>query len=288
MDELMIIKFLDGEMSGEERKNFEEEIRMNPTLADEVEKFRQIQTLAQKLLAGHAGEGEDLDLAVEEDLDPAVEEEITRSVQEFKDDPDSSGIVPPEYKERLKKAERSYMENREKSGALRMVRRIWYSAAAVVVIALIVSILVFSPFSRFSGNEIYAQYFRSFHKTEEIHELARTDNDFLFATEVYEAGDFERAVVLFEMLADSSELRAWSMFYAGSSYMSLNQTDKATVFLLILQEEEEEEVRPMARWQLTLCYIRNGRPELAREQLEMLRDDPAFRRDARRILRILQ
>ena len=112
--------------------------------------------------------------------------------------------------------------------------------------------------------------------------------DFLFAIEVYEAGDFKRSAILFEMLAESSELRAWSMFYAGSSNMFLNQTAEAIDLFQTIIQEGYEEVLPMTRWQLALCYIRTGKPESAREQLEILRNDPSYRRDANRILRILR
>lgn len=280
MDELRIIQYLDGEMSGEEMRDFEEEIRMNPSLAEEVEKFKQVQALAMKLLGRQ--EGEDMD------MDPAVNEEIRQAVQELKRDPASFGDIPPEYREELQQTERSFMENRGKPGSLRMIRRIWYSAAAVVILAVAVSIFVFQPFAKITSDEVYAQYFRTFHKTDEIFELARDNNDFLFATEVYEAGDFERAVILFEMLADSSELRTWSWFYAGSSYMSLNQTGKAIDLFEAVIRDGDEKILSAARWQLALCYIRTGKPEPAREQLEILRADPTYRRDADRILRILR
>jgi hypothetical protein len=322
MDELRIIKYLDGEMSGEELRDFEEEIRMNPPLAEELKKFRQIQDLAKKLLSdqdqqekdtGPAEEGReperqerdqdtglsetkqdpnrldrDWDPEQAEDLDPAVKQEISEAVEEFKKDPASIGDVPQEYREHVKQASETYGSPQGKAGSMRTIRRIWFSTAAVVLLAVIITILLVRPFERIPAGEVYSQYFRTFHKTEEIIELARTDNDFLFATEVYEAGDFERAVVLFEMLADSSEIRAWSLFYAGSSYMSLNQVENAIGLFKTLLEEGDEEVRSPARWQLALCHMKSGNPEEAKEHLEILRDDPAFGRDARRILRILK
>lgn len=281
MDELRIIKYLDGEMSGEELRKFEEEIRMNPQLAEEVNKFRQIQDLARRLLSDQEEQ--------DKDLDQAVQKEISEAVEEFKKDPASfGGEIPQEYREQLKQAGKNFSENHGKTGSMLMIKRIWYSAAAVVILAVVVTILILRPFEKIPAGEIYAQYFRTFQKTENIIELARTDNDFLFATEVYEAGDFERAVVLFEILADSSEIRAWSLFYAGSSYMSLNQVNNAIGLFTTILEEGDEEVLSPARWQLALCYIRSGDPDEAQKHLEILGDDPVFRKDAGRILRILR
>ena len=56
MDELRIIRYLDGEMSGEELKAFEDEVRMNQPLKEELERYRQIQDLAEKLLSDQGGE----------------------------------------------------------------------------------------------------------------------------------------------------------------------------------------------------------------------------------------
>lgn len=307
MDDLRIIQYLDGEMSGEELREFEDEIRMSPALAEEVKRFRQIQDLARKLLAdqgvdeggpkvgtkgpaaqkdqetGKAKEQQDI-----EEPDPEVMEEISAAVEEFKKDPSSYGDVPDGYRENLQEAERSYFEGRTGTGSMRMIRRIWYTAAAVVIVALVISIVIFRPFARLSADEIYAEYFRAVPKTDEVIELARADNDFLFAIEVYEAGDYERAAVLFEMLADSADLRPWSLLYAGTSYMSLNQTDNAIEFFRTILEEDYKDVASPARWHLALCYIRQGKGQAATEMLEILRSDPRYRKDAGRILRILR
>jgi hypothetical protein len=175
MDELRIIKYLDGEMPGEELRAFEEEIRMNPPLAEEVRKYRQIQDLAGKLLGNgerepEAGlQGEDPDPEMRENaLDPAIEQEISEAVGEFKKDPSSCGQVPGEYRETLAQAGKAFFENRGKTGAIRMIRRIWYTAAAVVVLAVTVSILILKPFEKIPAGEVYAQYFRTFHKTDQI------------------------------------------------------------------------------------------------------------------------
>ena len=298
MDELKIIQYLDDEMFGEELRNFEEEIRINPELAEEIEKYRKIQELAVESLAGEDEQEREPDRQAEGAADPPpeedemagreVQEEISGAVEDFKRDPASMGDLPPGYLENLKQAERSYMEGRNKGSSIRVIRRIWYSAAAVAVLAVVSSILVFRPFAKMSADEIYAQYFTPFHKTGKILELARADNDFLFATEVYEAGDYERAAVLFEMLADSSGTRSWSMFYAGSSYMLLNQTDKAIALFQAVLQEGDLELAPEAHWQLALCHIRRGEPDLAGVHLEVLLDESGYRKDAGRILRFLK
>jgi hypothetical protein len=169
-----------------------------------------------------------------------------------------------------------------------MIRRIWFRAAAIVLLAIIASVLIFRPFSRMSPDEIYAHYYHPFRKNDRVLEMARNDNDFLFAVEVYEAGDFERAAVLFEMLADSGGLGDWPMFYAGCSYMSMNLSDRAVEIFQNLIMNGEPAVVSHSRWNLALIHLRRGQTDLALSQLEVLREDPLYRKDARRILRFVQ
>ncbi len=288
MDELRIIKYLDGEMPEEERRAFEDEIRMNPALAEELQRYRHIQDLAGKLLGDVAEEEkEGAGDSAENGLDPAVKQEIEEAVLQFKKNPDDPGKVPESYRETLHRAGKAFFRSRGKAGSSLMIRNIWYRAAAVVVLGVTISILILRPFGKISPDEIYAHYFRPFHKTDRVVELARADNDLLFAIQVYEAGDFERAVALFEMLADSSGMKAWPWFYAGSTYMSLNRPEKAIDLLKKAMEEGDREVDAHARWQLSLCYIRIGEPSEARKYLETLKGDPDYRRAAGKILRIL-
>lgn len=280
MDERKIIQYLDGEIKGEELKAFEDEIRMNPQLAREIERFRKIQEMAGELLAGEE--------EVEGQPDPTVQTEIESAVRDYKKDPASFADLPPEYRKNMERAEQIHLESRTGTGSLKDVRRIWFRAAALVILLLALSILFFKPFSRPTPQEIFASYSGPFQKTGEIMELARADNDFLFATEVYEAGDYERATALFEMLADSSDLKTWSRFYSACSYLALNQTSRATEIFQSLLEAEQEEVVLASRWQLALCHLKKGEQELAVEQLEILAASAEYRKNARRILRLLK
>jgi hypothetical protein len=51
---------------------------------------------------------------------------------------------------------------------------------------------------------------------------------------------------------------------------------------------EDRELVSAAKWQLALCHLKRGEAEPAIEYLENLLEDTAYRKDARRILRILK
>ncbi len=304
IDDKNIIRYLDGEMPEDEKLRFEEKMSRNPELARKVKEIRKLQELAGKALRKEEDP--------EENLDQETRDEIRQSVDDFKEE-DKAASIPNDFNETIKSAGKAFEEKREKSqhkpdddrpgpdeghpeagsgfflSNIKQIRRIWFTAAAVVVIAVIASILILRPFADKPAKDLYAEYFKAFPKTEEMTELSRADNDLMFAIIVYEAGDYERAAILFEMLADSSRLREYSLLYAGNAYMHLNRTDKAIETFQELLADASDEIIPATRWYMALCYVKLGDPALSREQLELiLETDSPFRKDARMLLRDLQ
>ena len=102
-------------------------------------------------------------------MDPETGKEIAETVRAFKSDP-GSYKVPEDYREKLMDAERELY--RGSGSKVQMIRRIWYSAAAIVVTALTIYVLVFQPFRKKSAGELYAEYSRTLVQTEQITEIA--------------------------------------------------------------------------------------------------------------------
>jgi tetratricopeptide (TPR) repeat protein len=291
-DDKSIIRYLDREMTEEERLAFEKEISGNPGLAKKVETFRDLQALAGKAIR----QADD----PEESLDQQTREEIRQAVNDYMEGRQKE--LPREVEEMVKSARQAFEQRREEGqqtrggtepglqrSNIRQIRRIWYSAAAVAILAVILSVIIFRPFKGKPARDLYAEYYKEFSTTEEMNELTRTDNDLLFAVKVYEAGDYERAVILFEMLADSNVHRDYSLFYAGHAYMHLNLTDKAIETFKRLLDDAQGDMIPATRWYLALCYLKSGEAALSKEQLLLIeKTDSPYRRDARMLLRDLQ
>lgn len=291
-DDQNIIRYLDGEMAEDERLAFERKISGNQDLAQKVKAFRNIQKLA-----GTAMQQTD---DPEGSISQESREEIRKAVMDFKEGKNAG--LPMEVDQMIKSARRAFEQRREngKKAALMstsghdqsnitQIRRIWWTAAAVVVLAVIVSLLIFRPFKSKPVKDLYVKYYKEFPITQEVIELSRADNDLQFATKVYEAGDYKRAGILFEMLEDSAGLREYSLFYAGQSYLHQNLTENAINKFQQLLEDASGTMIPLARWYLALCYLKKGEDALSKEQLLMVAaTDSPFRKDARRLLRDLQ
>jgi len=291
-DDQNIIRYLDGEMEEDEKLAFERKISGNQDLAQKVEAFRNIQKLAGKAMRRTDDP--------EESLSQETREEIRQAVLDFKEG--KTEALPPEVDQTIKSARQAFeqrKENGEKAALvstpgqgqsnIKQIRRIWWTAAAVVVLAVIVSLHIFRPFKSRPVRDLYVKYYKEFPISPEVTELSRADNDLLFATKVYEAGDYKRAGILFEMLEDSAGLREYSLFYAGQSYLHQNLTENAIDTFQQLLEDASGDMVPLTRWYLALCYLKTGETALSKEQLIMVAaSDSPFRKDARRLLRDLQ
>jgi hypothetical protein len=289
-DDKNIIRYLDGEMTADERLDFEKEISGNPDFAQKVETFRKLQKLAGKALS----QADD----PEANLDQETLEEIRQAVLDFKESKNAD--LPGEVDEMIKSARQDFERRREKAqqatdlnesqrSNIRQIRRIWWTAAAVVLIAAIVSILIFRPFRDKLPRDLYAEYYQEYPITSDVMELSRADDDLLFAIKVYESGDYERAVILFEMLSDSAGLREYSLFYAGHAYMHQSLTGKAIDTFEELLDDAQGDLIPATRWYLALSYLKKGEATLSKEQLLLIEEtESPFRKKARSLLHDLQ
>ena len=280
-----IIRYLDGEMQAEEVHQFEEEIMKDPSLAGLVEEIRNLQDMAKKAI-GSEGDPE-------AGLDEEIRKEIRDMVKEYRENrsPDKEKKAnqdhPGEFNNSLQEAAETYFQ--KPSGKLRRMKINWYAAAAVIVAGALLSVLFLRPFTKLDPAGIYAQYAGIYAKTEQVAELTRSDDDFLFAVEVFESRDYERAIGLFQSLADSIPTRDFSMLYLGHAYMGLNQTLSAISAYEKLIPEAEGALLDDTRWYLSLCYLKKEMLDKAIVLLEEISvSDSPYRAESRQLLRSIR
>ncbi len=275
-NEERIIKYLDGDLKEGDSREFEKELARDPALARQVEEIRNLQELAREML--------DKERDREQGLSAETLREIRQAVGDYKSGREK---IPEEFGKELREAASAYF-HKSQGGILR-IQHLWYGLAALIIFGGILSVLLLKPFVKPTPAEIYAANFGVFEKTERITELTRSNNDFLFAVEVYESGDYERAEVLFNMLADSTATGQYARFYMGLTYMNLNQTDKAIhAFEQLLQEGAGDQMQAV-RWYLALCYLKSDMPENSVALLEQIAGSgTVHKRDAKAILRSIR
>ncbi len=268
-----IIRYLDGEMQDEERRQFEKEIEKDPALAGLLDEIANLQNLAARALQMEG----DPEISLSED----IRREIREMVQEF-----HKGKQAGDNQQVEEAATAYFKQQASKSHGL---QRAWYAIAAVIIAGAIFSIILLQPFTRADPSEIFAEYAGNYTRTEDILEITRADDDFMFALEVFESGDYERSSVLFQMLADSAVAGDYALLYLGHSYMGLSRTDRAITVYLQLVETANGDLLEDTRWYLSLCYLKKEMIEEANTLLEEISiSDSPYRSESRKILRSIR
>jgi len=274
-------RYIEGRLTGKELEEFERALENDPDLKNDLEKFKALYIAAEKTIGQDKPEEEEY--AIDKETDELSRDDISKYRKEKRglSDTDMTG-----FEEMLKNAERDHFN--ERGGRFKKTRFIWYGAAAVVFMILAVSVFMIIRTNKLNTLDLYATFFEPYVKSEKIFELTRSSDDFYYAVKVFEAGDYSRAAILFSNLADSVELEAYALFYAGLTSMELGRWDEAISSLKNAIGCGENQIAYDSRWYLGLCYLRVDDEDSARTQFEILASEKnEYTRKSRQILRIL-
>jgi tetratricopeptide (TPR) repeat protein len=274
-------RYIDGQLEGKELEDFERKLEIDPDLKDELEKFRKLNAVAERSI------GRDESTEGEAEVDSETEVLSKEDISEFgKGKRASTDNDLSDFQQVLKDAEKGYLM--EGKTPFNRIRLMWYTSAAVLIIALSTATYFFIRNSQQRTADLYAAFFEPYIKSDKVFELTRSSDDFYYAVQVFEAGDFSRATVLFSNLSDSSELRVYALFYAGLTSIELGRWEDAINSFKQAIGCGENQMSYVSRWYLGLCYLRIDDEESAKKQFEVLSSEKnPYSRKARQILRIL-
>jgi tetratricopeptide (TPR) repeat protein len=233
-------RYLDGKLTGDELRKFEELLRKDPVLADELDKYKKLHAVAEEIVAGES-----------------ADQQAKDDIADFRQQDTEQDIDLQNFRQALKKAGR------------RRISPFWYAAAVTIVTVITLAIILLLN-SKTEMNELYARYYEPYHQSERIFEITRSNDDLYFAVQLFEAGDYSRASLLFNQLADSTGLTRYARFYSGLIYIHQEKWELAIESFMQVIACGASDVLNDARWYLGLCYLRVENPSTAREQFEML------------------
>ncbi|MBL7112747.1 MAG: hypothetical protein ISS19_12500 [Bacteroidales bacterium] len=251
-------RYLDGRLSGEELKEFEKSLREDPELAGELDQYRKLHSTSEKLISG-----ESADQQAKADIADYKQKDIARDID------------LQNFKRTLDQADR------------RRISPIWYAAAIALAGAITIAFILLLK-GQTEMPEMFAKYYEPYHQSEKIIEITRSNDDLYFTIQLFESGDYSRALVLFKQLADSSSFSSYSHFYAGLIYIHQEKWEMAIDAFIQVIEGGNSDILGDARWYLGLCYLRVENASAAREQFEFLSEAKnEYSKRARKILRHL-
>lgn len=251
-------RYLDGKLSGEELINFERSVKEDPALARELDRYKKLNAVSEKIFA-----------------DDSVDQQAQDDIREYKQLDTEKDIDMQHFRKSLDMADR------------RRFSPVWYAAAVMLAGMITVSIvlLVNKPGGM---AEMYASYYEEYHPSDKIFEITRSNDDLYFAVQVYEAGDLSRAGLLFNELSDSTEFAPFSHFYLGLMYIQQEKWEAAIGSFNQVITCGESDILIDARWYLGLCYLRIENASAARRQFDILSEsENEYSKRARKILKHL-
>ena len=248
----LIEKFLEGKMSDDEKKEFENKLKLDQPLSAMITDMNLL-VEGIKMSAAESSKEEKLDrLKFFNQIN-----EIEKNAFEISD----ARIVP-------------------------MYRRPWILSAAASVILLVTLTFYFMREQTPIGEKLYTAYFEPFDSPGSG--LTRGTNEVTLKSRAYEAydnGNYKVAAQLFEQITREKE-DAIAQLCLGNSYLAQNDLNKAEkVFTEMLTKQSE--LITQAKWYLALTYLKENKMERAKATLWEISKSSTYGEKARKLLKKL-
>ena len=162
----------------------------------------------------------------------------------------------------------------------------WIAAASIVVLLSVGLCLKFVNTGSLE-DRLYAKYYKPFHKIDNyiVHTSSLT-----YAQQKYLEGDYKNAYLLFNKLPNQLPIESEKYFFTALSLMELGHFDQAIEnFEDILNGLTYFEGTPQVYWYLSLCYLKSGKTEKAKEVLRKIEKNRSYNyKEAKEILNKLE
>jgi len=166
----------------------------------------------------------------------------------------------------------------------------WFSVAAGIALLIFTGIYFNSNFQQ-DNSTLFAEYFEPFDNL--VLPVNRSDSDVTNLNSLqnafinYEAGNYEKAVRIFESIPADSLLNLDYKFYLSLSYMGTTETAKALPILEDLSKNDNFRFTKQSQWYLALAYLKMEEIEKAKEVFLNIKGEHPFKDEAAEILKIL-
>ena len=246
-----IDKYLDGELQGNELRQFENELSMNPELAEAVDKFRNLYDfIRQQYTKMMSGTGKNYRIE-DQEINELIDAYRLKNGEE---EPENVKIL----RKKLENAYKSYIRNTRKQ-KLQKTRRILYTAAAVFLVIIVTSVIYYLQNKTYSNERLYSMYYEPYNRNIYTRiESGEPEGVFMQAMIKYADEDYENALDLFKRVPSTDDLILPAHFYSGISFMQTRQYHEAASSFLYIIKQPDNELIYQSEWYLGLCYLKTG------------------------------
>jgi hypothetical protein len=245
-----IIRYLDGEMLGDEKFLFEQELVGDKSLNQ------------SKLLM------DEIDRAIDDDQVFAFKAKLAETQALCNAINDADYVVGEETGVVL-----------EQSSKYRRIS--WKYVASAVITLLVVASVLFYNFSKTSNDKIFASYY---HRYEADYEAAgvnsRSDaakvSKLINAVQLYDLGNTNSAIIQFEEIIKADPENTAAHFFAGLALIENQDYDKAISNLLFVISKNDLPYIEQSEWYLALCYLKKDQRSQAKALLNKIANSESY------------
>jgi hypothetical protein len=219
-----IEKYINGELRGEELSSFEKEIKQSKELAEDVK----LHTAIEKFLRNK-------ELFEFREMLDEIHEEVVGDTDKIK----------------------------KRQSILRLIYTRWQYAAAVLIILLSISAVLYYTLRPSLNERLYTQYFESYNKTVFYRTINETSaNEMKLALSEYSNKNYEKSWGMLKEISDKDKTDA-AFFFRGMSAMETNKLDDAILSLSTVMSNDSSLYVDQATWYIGLCFLKKDDKENA-------------------------
>lgn len=274
-------RYIDGLLEGKELEDFNKKLRTDKDFRQALEKYFSLNEAAAEAVRERSGLDEESQ--IDESVDKSSLQDIFKYGKAKRGEADEQTEA---FNKLLSRAEKDSLNTPFRSFARSLPLRL--AVAATVIVAVLITLFILIKQNKYTSGALFTRFYKPYVGTEEVMEITRSSDNFYYAIKVFEAGDYGRALVMFDELADTVELKVYASFYSALTLMQMARWEEAVKKFEEVIQFGETQVEKPAHWYLGLCFLRLDNSGSARPHFEILASSRnEYTARARRILRLM-
>lgn len=178
-----------------------------------------------------------------------------------------------QFSEKVKQWERKIKEKEIQRPPV-LLKRVWAVAASVLILVIPLSVWLYS-LRPVPAEQRFEEYFQPYDDiVTDRSSPARDERRFTEAMHDYNAGDYAKAIPVFNFVVSKKPQNEAARFYRGVAYLATGDAERSEKDFLWFKQKEESLFFETAQWYLVLVYLKQNKMTLVRQQLATIMVDP--------------
>lgn len=175
-----------------------------------------------------------------------------------------------DFEDKLKEVEAEFRNKKEVT--LKFNLKLWMQIAAtlIIIVSAATYFLVIKDRTSVTPDSLYAAYYQKLPANYVTRSEENGSDLFIRAIKLYNDNKYKEAVVEFKKLLVTDPSNNAARLFLGICYLEITDFPNAIEQFRIINNQHDPIFEEHAAWYLSLCYLKTGKPDLARPLLTNL------------------